>query len=135
MTTLVPEEETTPERNLRVLTDRLVAKERGDMEEYHHLAAELDAPPHTLMAIKSVMVSTGNCRFTRSAGCGKAASHTVVQRLPPRITPCISSRFINRSTVQRTTCHVMAFSLKLTPDLPGAVHLVILIPHAIDHLR
>ena len=38
-------------------------------------------------------------------------------------------------SLYRTTCHVMAFSLKLTPDLPGAVHLVILIPHAIDRLR
>ena len=38
-------------------------------------------------------------------------------------------------SLYRTTCHAMAFSLKLTPDLPGAVHLVILIPHAIDRLR
>ena len=31
----------------------------------------------------------------------------------------------------RTAGHILAFSLKLTPDLPGAVHLVILIPHTL----
>ena len=74
-----------------------------------------------------------NCRFTRSAGCGKAASHTVVQRFAPRLTPCISSCL--NQPLYRATSHAMAFPLKLTPHLPGAVHLVVLFPHAIDFRR
>ena len=41
--------------NLSILMGILDAKERGDRDEYDHLMSELDAPPHTLMAIKRVM--------------------------------------------------------------------------------
>ena len=55
MTKLTPDEETMPERNLRILTDMLDAEDQGDMEEYRRLFSDLYVPAHTLMAIKSVM--------------------------------------------------------------------------------
>ena len=68
-----------------------------------------------------------NCRFTRSAGCGNVSSRTVVQRFAPRLTPCISSCFISRATVQRATAR--PFPLQLAPHLPDAVYLEVVRPY------
>ena len=82
------------------------------------------------------------CREIRSGGkvpvhpVSRLRQSLITHRRPALAAPPDSLYFkLSHQSLYRTTCHFLAFSFQLMPDLPRAVHLVILIPHAIDRLR
>ena len=60
---LTAEERAALPRNSRIIEAMLEAEDRGDTAEYYRLLSELDAPAHTLMAIKD---TPGGVDYIRS---------------------------------------------------------------------